>query len=84
MSTIRHAPAQEQQESWKRLWLRKDKILIITGSSDPIIKAKELKEDVLELVGADKLEWRLIDGAHDIPTSDPGRTVNEICSFWKI
>jgi hypothetical protein len=65
----------------ERPWLRKDKIFIITRSSDPIIKAKELKEDV---VGADKLEWRLIDGAHDIPTSDPGRIVNEICSFWKI
>jgi hypothetical protein len=84
MSTVREAPAQGQHEAWKRLRLRKDKILVIIGSSDPIIKAKELKEDVLELVGADKLEWRLIDEAHDIPTSHPGRIVNEICGFWKI
>jgi len=84
MSTVRYAPAYGQQEAWKRLRLRKDKILIITGSSDPIIKGKEWKEDVLKLVGVDKLEWRLIDGAQDISTSDPGRIVNEICSFWRI
>lgn len=83
MSTVRHALEIGQPEAWKRLRLRKDKILIIAASHDPIIKAEELKEDAMEVLGADKLEWRLIDGAHDIPITDARKIVSEICGFWK-
>jgi len=85
VSSARHAPAARQHESWRRLGLlRKDKILIFVASHDPIIVAKELKEDATKVLGADKVEWRLIDGAHDIPATDSGKIVNEICGCWEI
>lgn len=84
MSSVQHAPTMDQQESWKRLRLRDDKILIICASDDPIINARELKEDATAVLGADKIEWRLINGTHDIPTTDSDKIVKEIWEFWHI
>lgn len=84
LSTLTHFSATGHQESWKRLRLLRGKTLIIGGSTDPIVNAEELKEDSIKLLGADKLEWRLIDGAHDFPATDPDKVVNEICGFWGI
>jgi len=84
LSTLRHFPGSGQHQSWRRLRLREDKVLVIAGSNDTIVHAEELKEDATKLLGPDKLEWRLLDGAHNIPTTHPGEIVNEICSFWKI
>lgn len=84
MSTARYAPAAGQHESWRRLGLRKEKTLIIAATNDPIVDPKELKEDATEVLGADKLEWRLIEGAHDIPVTDPEKIVSAICDFWGI
>ncbi|KAG4442199.1 hypothetical protein IFR05_002309 [Cadophora sp. M221] len=84
MSTGRHAPYANEHEIWKRLGLRKDKILIVTATKDPIVNPDELKEDATEVVGGERLEWALIDGAHDIPVTDSVKIVDAICRFWKM
>lgn len=84
MSTLGHFPGSTLHESWKRLALLKNKPLIIGASRDPIVIANELREDTLKLLGPDKFEWVLIEGAHDIPVSDPGEIVDAICKFWKM
>jgi hypothetical protein len=82
MSSIRFAPVTGQQESWKRLGLRPDKTLILAGRTDPIIIPQELRPDAESLLGREKVEWRLIEGAHDFPITESGRVVGEICGFW--
>lgn len=84
MSSIRFAPITGQHEVWKLLGLRSDKTLIFTGSLDPIIFREELKADAAEALGANKIEWRDIDGAHDFPITDADEVVEEIVKFWGI
>jgi hypothetical protein len=82
MSSIRFAPVTGQQATWKRLGLRPDKTLFFAGRTDPIIIPTELKSDAEALLGKEKVEWRLIDGAHDFPITDSARLVDEMCAFW--
>ncbi|KAH9217342.1 Alpha/Beta hydrolase protein [Leptodontidium sp. 2 PMI_412] len=84
MSTGRHAPYANEHETWKRLGLRKDTILIVTATKDPIVNPDELKEDATEVVGEERLEWALIDGAHDIPVTHPKKIVAAVLRFWKM
>ncbi|KUJ10464.1 alpha/beta-hydrolase [Mollisia scopiformis] len=85
-SVARFGPAAGQHAAWRRLLQKKRKILIIVASHDPIIVTEELKPDVEEVVrdsGTD-IVWREIDGAHDIPTTDPDKIVRDICAFWEM
>lgn len=82
MSSIRFAPLTGQQATWKRLGLRPDKTLFFAGRTDPIILPTELKSDAEELLGEEKVEWRLIDGAHDFPITHSAKLVDEISTFW--
>jgi hypothetical protein len=84
LSTLTHFSGTSLHESWKRLRFLRGKTLIVGGSLDPIVNAEELKEDSIGLLGADKLEWRLINSAHDFPVTDSDKVVNEICGFWEI
>lgn len=83
MSTLQHFPGTTQQQAWKLFRLRKDKILVIAATKDPIVNPEELKEDILAVLGSENLEWRLLEGAHDIPVTKPGLIVTEICDFLK-
>ena len=82
MSTVRFAPVTGQQAVWKRLGHRPDKVLFFAGRTDPIIIPQELRHDVEELLGREKVEWKLIEGAHDFPITDSGRVVRDIVEFW--
>jgi surfactin synthase thioesterase subunit len=83
MSSMQYAPITGHEAEWERLGRqRKDKILIVGGSIDPLIIAEELHADAKRLLGADKVEWKLIDGAHDFPTTNSLELVREICRFW--
>jgi hypothetical protein len=82
MSSVRFAPVTGQEAAWKRLGLRADKVLFFAGRTDPIIIPEELRPDAEALLGREKVEWRLIEGAHDFPITDSGRVVREICEFW--
>jgi pimeloyl-ACP methyl ester carboxylesterase len=82
MSSVRFAPVTGQQQAWKRLGSRPDRTLIFAGRTDPIIFPRELRPDAEALLGPEKVEWRLIDGAHDFPITESQRVVKEICAFW--
>jgi pimeloyl-ACP methyl ester carboxylesterase len=64
VSSIKNSSIQGNQATWKKLGLRNDKVLIIAGSTDPLIVPHELHDDALDAIGADKVEWRVIEGGH--------------------
>jgi predicted esterase len=84
LSAVRFAPISGQQAAWKRLILQKRNILIITATHDPVIVPEELKPDVEELLldSGSTIDWHVIDGAHDIPSTHPEKIVENICAFW--
>ncbi|KUJ22571.1 alpha/beta-hydrolase [Mollisia scopiformis] len=82
MSSVRHASIEEKHETWTKLSTRKDKVLIIVGSTDPVIIAKELHEDAGSTIGYDNLEWREIDSGHEFPVSKGDETVAVISEVW--
>jgi hypothetical protein len=72
-----------QKKRWMLLQLREDKALVIAGTDDPIISTKDLK-DAIEAIGVEKLESRLIEGAHNMPDAASREIVDEICEFWNM
>ena len=46
--------------------------------------ADELHEDSKEAIGADKVEWRVIEGGHEFPIASPDKVVKEIAGIWGI
>ncbi|KAH8815272.1 Alpha/Beta hydrolase protein [Xylogone sp. PMI_703] len=89
VSSIRYASIEKSHENWKKLGstksgVGKDKVLIIAGSKDPLIIAKELKPDAEDAIGRDKVEFKTIEGAHEFPVTSAGEVVDVICEFWGI
>ena len=84
MSSIRFSPINNQQLAWRQLGLRADKTLILAGVADSIILHAELEVDAKECLGNDKVEWELIEGAHDFPVTNADEVVQRICDFWKM
>jgi hypothetical protein len=84
MSSIRFAPLTGCQETWKRLRALPGKILIFAGTTDPIIIHHELRADAEDVLGAEKVEWRLVAGAHDFPIVEARGVVREIAGFLGI
>lgn len=86
ISNALYAPGAKQHAAWKRLGQQNRTILIVTATQDPIIAPEELKPDVMELLeGAEaKVEWRSVEGAHNISDTAPEEIVDHICGFWGI
>ncbi|TVY83988.1 Serine hydrolase-like protein [Lachnellula suecica] len=84
VSSIKFASLEGAHERWKKLGALKEKVIIIAGKTDPIIVADELHEDATATVGADNIEWRVIEGGHEFPISCPDEVVNEIAGVWGI
>lgn len=84
ISNALYAPAAKQHAAWKRLGQQKRTILIVTATQDPIIVPEELKPDVEELLveAEAKVEWRSVEGAHNICDTAPEEIVGYICDFW--
>jgi hypothetical protein len=84
MSSVRFAPITGQENCWRKLGKREDRILIFAGETDPIIIPSELREDVENLVGEGKVEFRLLEGAaHDFPVTNSREVVEGVWNFWK-
>jgi hypothetical protein len=81
-STIRYGPIFGRQEAYNLLGQRQSKTLVMGGTIDPIIIADQLKEDIVAAMGDDKVEWRLIEGAHNIPYTNSKEIVDIISKFW--
>ncbi|KAL5323500.1 hypothetical protein ACEPPN_008037 [Leptodophora sp. 'Broadleaf-Isolate-01'] len=83
MSTAMHMHGTGQLEKWELLRRRENKTLIIAGSNNPIVVAKELYEDAREALG-DKLDWRVLEGAHGITIMRSKEIVDALCESWQI
>jgi hypothetical protein len=42
----------------------------------------ELQEDSFDTIGAENIEWRVIDSGHEFPLTHADEVVNEICGVW--
>ncbi|KAH8602840.1 Alpha/Beta hydrolase protein [Bisporella sp. PMI_857] len=85
VSSIKHGPVEGKEESrrtWKELGKRKDRVLIMAGSTDTIIIPEELKIDATELIGSANIEWRIIDGGHEFPITRGDEVVKQISEVW--
>jgi pimeloyl-ACP methyl ester carboxylesterase len=84
LSSIRFAPITGQEASWRRL---RDagtaKILLVAGREDPIVLAREIREDAEALLGEGRVVYREVDAAHDFPITDSAEVVGAILEFWE-
>ena len=84
LSSIRNAPLTGQEDNWRRLRdAGSDKILLIAGTDDPIVLAKEVKQDAEALIGGERISFHEIDAAHDFPVTDSAEVVDTILKFWE-
>lgn len=83
ISSIRHSSIENSHEGWTRLSIRNDKVLVIAGTTDPVIIAKELYEDAEATIG-DRLDFREIVGGHEFPVTDADKVVDIVSEFWGI
>jgi pimeloyl-ACP methyl ester carboxylesterase len=74
------ANSANQQAMNNGLW--RSKVLLLLGRTDPIIIPKEVEADATECFGHGNLETVIIDGGHDIPTSNAKDVAIAILRFW--
>jgi pimeloyl-ACP methyl ester carboxylesterase len=84
LSSIRYAPITGQEDNWRRLRdATSNKILLIAGTEDPIVLAKEVREDAEKLLGKGRVVFHEVDAAHDFPVTDSVEVVDAILEFWE-
>lgn len=49
-----------------------------TAAKDPICHPNEIIQDATKVVVEERLEWALIEDAHDIPATESGKIVDAI------
>lgn len=92
MSSIRYGPIQHQHSDWNRIgkWFNdksnisenmNDRVLIILGKDDPIIKLDEIKKDATEALDGN-VEFQVINAGHEAPVTKADETVGYIWAFW--
>lgn len=82
VSSIKHSSIEEKQENWSKLGARNDSVLIIAGATDPVIIAKELREDAEAAIGPGKLKWRVIEAGHEFPITNADEVVAMVSEVW--
>jgi pimeloyl-ACP methyl ester carboxylesterase len=70
----------DEQAMNNGLW--RSKVLMILGSTDPVIIKKEVEEDAEECFGKGNLETVVIEGGHEIPMSEAKEVTKAILRFW--
>jgi len=84
VSSIKYSPIENQHETWKKLAEGKGRLVVIAGQTDAIIKCDELREDVVEVAGKERVIWREIEGGHEFPITKGGKVVDLIAEVWGI
>ena len=98
MSSIRHAPIYEQREDWIKLGqllaarrnadegelpgLLGGKVLLVLGSTDPVIVKEELIHDATSVLGEDGFEAVLLDSGHEIVMTRGEEVAGLAVGFW--
>lgn len=57
--------------------------MVIAESNDPVVVAEELYEDANKAMG-ERLEWRVLEGGHDVTIRKPREIVDGICEAWEM
>lgn len=83
VSSMRYAPIMKREETWRKLRMREDKVLIVIGSTDSIILADELYEDATACIGEENVEWRVVDCGHEFPIKEAPECLKILEDFWK-
>ncbi|KAG9237606.1 alpha/beta-hydrolase [Amylocarpus encephaloides] len=85
VSSIRWASISGHAKTWGKLRDLRDgvKVVILVGRTDPVIVATELEEDAKAAIGQEKVEWRVMEGGHEFPITQPDAVVEEIDGVWK-
>jgi pimeloyl-ACP methyl ester carboxylesterase len=81
------AGTEEVKGKWRMLGAQRkergEKVVVIAGAKDNVIVEKELGEDVLECVGKENVEWRVIEGAgHEFPITRAEEVVGVVSEVW--
>ena len=58
------------------------KILVILGDADGIVVAKEVSEDVGQLLGPEHVEFRTVPGGHGFPVPSRAEVIKHILESW--
>jgi hypothetical protein len=99
LSCVRYAPISDQHADWRRIGerlcaqnagtapadqgLQNGQVLIITGSEDVLVDAKELQPDANDVLGGPRNTcFKVADGGHNFPITDAEGTLKYIVEFW--
>jgi pimeloyl-ACP methyl ester carboxylesterase len=72
----------ESMENWRILGKRKQKVLVVAGTTDSIIILNELHEDVNKAAGVENVVWKEVDGGHEFPISESAKVVDLVSEYW--
>lgn len=84
VSSIKYSSITGKQETWKKLGLRHDKVLIMAGSTDPVIVPAELHTDALASIGPEHVECKVIEGGHEFPITQAVEVVDQLSKHWSL
>ncbi|KAK4947749.1 hypothetical protein LTR10_013257 [Elasticomyces elasticus] len=92
MSSIRYGPIRDQHDRWRVVGERlsqqnkengtEKKVLIVLGSTDPIIIKQEVRDDATEALSGN-VEFTVLDAAHDVAVVKGPEIASAILDFWK-
>lgn len=92
MSSIRYGPIREEHGRWRMVGERlsqqnkesgtQKKVLIVLGSTDPIIIRQELEQDATKALSGN-VEFAVLDAAHDVAVVKGPEIAETIIDFWK-
>jgi pimeloyl-ACP methyl ester carboxylesterase len=71
-------------EGWKTIGQRKEKVLVVAGTTDSVIILPELKADADKAAGTGNILWKEVDGGHEFPITESVKVVNLVSEYWDL
>ena len=101
LSTTQHGPITNQHADWAKVGaslrddvratlqkpnrLKNQKLLVILGDTDDIVRADEMSHDLSDLFGSSKhVEIKIVSGGHGFPVPCSRELVEHIWQFWDL
>ncbi|KAL9056641.1 MAG: hypothetical protein Q9162_002812 [Coniocarpon cinnabarinum] len=96
--TIRHGPSVGQEHLWSRFaglmtekvqsqprnTLSRTKLIVVFGADDDVVVRAEAKEDILEILPDDKVDFARVPGSHGFVYPNSNQIVDIIAHAWVI
>ncbi|KAL9088661.1 MAG: hypothetical protein Q9159_002997 [Coniocarpon cinnabarinum] len=94
--TIRHGPSVGQEHLWSRFaglmtekvqsqprnTLSRTKLIVVFGADDDVVVRAEAKEDILEILPDDKVDFARVPGSHGFVYPNSNQIVDIIAHAW--